>query len=67
MSAPKDAKPLGTAGWHDKDGKPVDPKTLPKCKCQGCGWRGSVTELLGTDDDETMWCPQCGTASWVYD
>jgi len=69
MSAPKHAEPLGTEGWQNKDGTPCDMKDLPNVVCEGCGWKGHVSQLLAVDPDEnsTMWCPQCRTAAWVYD
>jgi len=34
-------------------------------KC-GCGYRGHVSELLCVEDNDTMWCPVCLTAGWVW-
>lgn len=53
MSAPVHAEPLGGGAEI-----PVE--------CEGCGWEGTVDELLCVDDEETLWCPQCGTSGWVY-
>ena len=69
MSACSHAKPLGIDGWSG-DGTPEQAQRAAikqRVKCQ-CGWRGSMTELLACDEGctETMWCPQCETAAWVY-
>lgn len=32
-----------------------------------CGWKGHVGQLLGEDEDDTLWCPQCQGAGWTYD
>ncbi|NQT04168.1 MAG: hypothetical protein HQ580_19235 [Planctomycetes bacterium] len=35
----------------------------------GCGWKGRIHELLvdAVDmENNTMWCPQCTSAGWVY-
>jgi len=68
MSAPNNAEPLGTQGWQNKDGTPCNIKDLPKVRCESCRWKGTVCELLGVDPEEnqTMWCPRCRTASWIY-
>ena len=60
MSAPEDAKPIGCEGCQDND--------LPDFECQGCGYSGSGSELLGTDPDEdpTLWCPVCETSGWAW-
>jgi len=67
MSAPKHAEPLGLDGWIDqKTGKECDKSDFPKVKCE-CGFRGGVWELLGVDEEDTMWCPRCRTAGgWMY-
>ena len=35
-----------------------------KIEC-GCGFRGRLGDLLANDDD-TMWCPRCGSSGWMY-
>jgi hypothetical protein len=60
MSAPDDAKPIAPNNKDDNG------RELPKVKCNGCGWRGKCGELLGTDDEETMWCPCCKCSGWEY-
>lgn len=37
--------------------------------CEGCGYNGKAGELLvdPSGDNDTMWCPQCTTAAWVWD
>lgn len=69
MGASTKAKPIGTSRWKTKDGAPVTSERIERMKvrCQGCRWRGHVGELLGEDDESTLWCPQCGGATWVYD
>lgn len=68
MAAPGHAKPIGEEGWFE----PFVPKgrrVPPPVRCDGCGWRGVVTELLGVDPEEqqTLWCPRCGTSGWTYE
>jgi len=46
--------------------KPTDQKVKTvRVRCD-CGWKGHVGELLGVDDDATMWCPLCETSDWQY-
>ena len=70
MSAPDNAKPLGTDGW-EVAGEKLTPeealRNLPTVTCEGCGWKGHVTELVAVPDEETLWCPQCGGSCWIYD
>ena len=37
--------------------------------CNECGYRGKAAELLvdPSGEEDTMWCPQCGLAAWVWD
>ena len=35
--------------------------------CQGCNYHGFGYELLCEDDEDTLWCPRCGTAGWAWD
>jgi len=56
MGAPEDSYRIG-----DYFDKPL--KWRVEC-C--CGWKGVVDDLLGVDDEETLWCPQCRTTGWVY-
>jgi len=69
MSAPDHATPIGQGEAQLVDAKTGKPSPWPGAYCEGCGWRGSVAELLGVDPDEdtTLWCPQCGTSGWVYE
>lgn len=68
----EEKKPIGLSGWQDENENIMSPekakKDLPKVTCD-CGWRGGVWELLGIDpdEDETLWCPQCGGIGWTYD
>lgn len=71
MSAPDHARPLGNSGWiyngHEMNEKEAI-ESLPDIYCEGCGWHGNFVELLGVDpdEDETLWCPQCGSSGWVF-
>jgi hypothetical protein len=67
MSAPGNAKPLGTGGWDNEDGTIMTDKEVKKIKvvCQ-CGWKGHAGQLLGVDDEDTLWCPRCRTIGWEY-
>lgn len=56
MSAGPNAKPLG----KDPNEPPVP------VECSGCPWEGDVSELLAEPGDETLWCPCCGGATWVF-
>jgi len=37
-------------------------------KCDACGYEGKAAELLvdPDGDNDTMWCPICTTAAWVW-
>ena len=59
MSAPENARPIGKP--------PNDSEDLPTFECMGCGYKGGGEELLGVDDQETMWCPICKTSGWVWE
>ena len=61
MSAGKNAIPL------IKENPEWETIGLPSFTCQGCGYQGKGHELLCEDNETTMWCPQCGTAGWVWD
>ena len=56
-----DLKPLGTKGWS------VPVEELPYFVCQACGYKGRADELLGEDDNETLYCPRCETADWIWE
>ena len=60
MSAGKNAIPLieENPNWKDD---------LPSFTCNGCGYTGKGHELLCEEDNETLYCPQCETAAWVWD
>lgn len=51
---------LGTKGWS----VPVD--KLPRFVCQACKFEGRADELLAEDDNETLYCPRCETADWIW-
>lgn len=53
MSASKEAMPVGSF------------QVRVPVFCQ-CGWEGDVSELLAEDDEDTLYCPQCDTASWMW-
>ncbi len=48
-------------------------KTLRQgAHCQGCGWRGTVGDLLCDQKDPSpptndFWCPQCKGKAWIFD
>lgn len=60
MTPDEHRKPLGTKGWNC----PVS--RLPKFKCRACGKTGRASELCAEDDNETLYCPRCGTADWMW-
>ena len=64
MGAPDGAVPIGN-GFVDEGGVPVD-LSVYGVGCVGCGWVGSFDELVGVDDEDTLWCPRCGCSGWVY-
>lgn len=61
MSAGKDAIPMWkeNIAWKKSAPEPVT--------CWGCNWKGPAYELLVEPDNQTMYCPQCGTSGWVFD
>ncbi len=59
MSRP-DLKAIGKKGWS----VPVD--KLPRFVCQACKFKGRADELLAEDDNETLRCPRCKTADWIW-
>jgi len=70
MSAPEHAKPVGTGGWRNADDsllskEEVEADPAFQVICQ-CGWKGHVGQLLGVDEEDTLWCPQCRTIGWEY-
>ncbi len=67
MSAPKHAYPIGkpTRDSGNKD-EIANLETLPVFECDCCGYVGGGKELLGVDDESTMWCPICRTSGWVW-
>lgn len=60
MSAPSDAITL----QQEVEGDP--PKW--QFKCHECDYQGSAAELLvdPSGENDTMWCPQCGLANWIW-
>ena len=61
---------IGSAPEHAyviaPDNRCDDGRLLPRVKCK-CGWKGRAGQLLGVDENDTMWCPQCRTwGNWVY-
>lgn len=68
MSAGPNAKPIGKENWTDEKGNPVPPERLPSFTCEhGCGYQGTADELLGEENEDTLYCPVCGTAGWIWD
>jgi hypothetical protein len=59
MAAPDDAITL----WQENENW----KTNHWAATCECGWHGSSFELLCHADNETLWCPQCRTAAWIWD
>lgn len=59
MSAGNNAIPLikENVNWKDK---------LPSFTCE-CGYHGKGHELLCEEEETTLYCPQCGTAGWIWD
>lgn len=47
--------------WSELSDQPF---SLP-IECS-CGMRGDACELLTRDNDQTLRCPECGSAGWVY-
>lgn len=63
MSAPSDAITL-------KEESAVMGRTVDwSFTCNECGYHGKAEELLvdPSGEDDTMWCPQCGLAAWIWD
>ncbi len=61
MSAPDNAKPIGEPDTNMDDGK-----ISPLVKCYSCNWEGRWMELLGVDDEKTLWCPLCKSSGWEF-
>ena len=59
MSAGKNAIPLSEENpeWLKTD--------IPDFKCD-CGYIGKGHELLVEEDNDTMYCPMCTTAAWIW-
>ena len=69
MGAGPNAKPIGGDGWT-RDGRPVPASDLPTFTCQdeACSYHGRADELLEDgDDNDTLYCPACGLANWIFD
>lgn len=67
MSAPANAYPIGKPARDSGDPKEIAKlKELPNFKCGGCGHVGRGEDLLGVDDENTLWCPQCRGATWYW-
>jgi hypothetical protein len=61
MSAGPKAKPLAE---ENKEWLKCDWSFI----CEyGCGYSGLAHELLAEEDEDTLYCPQCGTAGWIWD
>jgi len=61
MSAPKDAYVIGDTTQRNENSILCTPVI---CKC---GWQGSFCQLLGHDDHDQQWCPQCRKTNWKWD
>jgi len=70
MSAPKKSYPVGKPAERDDRGRALDAhgKPIPPqpVTCGGCGWKGDMLDLLGCDDENTLWCPLCGSSTWSF-
>lgn len=72
MSAGKNAKAVGFKGWcHPVTGQSLSieqaKESLPRYRCE-CGHTGIAGELLEDgDDNDTLYCPVCRTAAWVWE
>jgi hypothetical protein len=62
MGAPAGAYPIGKYTAADEQAK----NPLPPFVCQACGGSGDGYTLLGVDDVDTMWCPNCGSTHWHW-
>lgn len=61
MSAPENAIPLSEENpeWTGCD--------LPSFTCTCCEYEGEGHELLCVEDNDTLWCPICGSVDWIWD
>jgi len=64
MSAPETAYPIGPV-LYDSEGREVSRRKQANVVCT-CSWRGKFGDLLGTNNEETLWCPQCKTTGWCF-
>lgn len=60
MSAPENAQPIAPKNLD------VDGNELGSYSCECCGAEGRLGDLLGVDDDDTLWCPVCRTSSVIF-
>lgn len=69
MGAPENAEPIVEDAKQRRLNVDDDGNQLPTVTCDACNWKGGTAELLGIDPDEdqTMWCPRCGSIGWMYD
>ena len=70
MSAGPNAKPLGYDNFLRSDGQIISieeaKKGAWKFTCD-CGYKGEMGELLAEEGDDTLWCPACRSAGWIWD
>jgi len=45
----------------------ISPPDNTPCHCEGCGWKGSISELISDDDKDAFVCPTCNTIGIVVD
>jgi len=68
--APEEATPIGASAWKDEKGRTISEQEFKnhpdfKVRCD-CGFRGHAGQLLGVDDEETLWCPRCKCSGWEF-
>jgi hypothetical protein len=67
MGAPSNAIPL--EDYADKAQWGMANTRHLTFECIGCGYKGTAGELLTEPEgnNQTLWCPQCRGATWVWD
>ncbi len=64
MSAPDNAITLREdVKFNPIEGDESLLETSVKCVC---GFKGNAGDLLCTQEETTMWCPQCKTSAWQW-
>jgi hypothetical protein len=67
MGAPDNA--ISLEAFSDPEQWKTSPARHLSFTCAGCGYQGTAGELLTEPegDNQTLWCPVCGGAGWVWD